>query len=138
MTKKTLSLALLLTGLTFSLIAQSDLKLPAKQLEYQLAYFGEFFAHPGLKLGVSYPFFQKVKTKEKSKRKYQLVKTKVRQWKVGSNLAFYHQVDNHNGYLWNVELTYQRSKNKSKKPNKWKHFEIFKGIKNQKVMKWSL
>ena len=34
LTKKTLSLALLLTRLSFSLNAQSDLKLPTKQLEY--------------------------------------------------------------------------------------------------------
>lgn len=127
MSKKTLTLAWLMLG-CYALIAQNGLTLPTKKLEYQLAYFGEFFAHPGVKLGASYPFFQKVKTKEKQKKKYELVKTKVHQWRVGSNLAFYHQVDNHNGYLWNVELTYRRSKNKSKKSNKWKHFEASYGL----------
>ena len=122
-------LTLLFLGSSFlNLIAQSTLQLPAKKLEYQIGYFGEFFAHPGVKVGAAYPFAQKLKTKEKQKRKYTLTKTRIRQLKVGTNLAFYNQVNNHNGYLWNIELTYQRIKNKSKKPNKLKYFDASIGL----------
>jgi len=57
-----------------------------------------------------------------------LTKNRVHQWKVGSNLAFYNQVNNHNGFLFNVELTYQKIKNKSKKPNKLKYFDASVGL----------
>lgn len=127
MTKYLLTL-LFLGGNFLNLSAQSTLDLPAKKVEYQLAYFGEFFAHPGLKIGAAYPFAQKLKTKEKQKSKYTLTKTRIHQWKIGSNLAFYHQVKNHNGYLWNVELTYQKIKNKSKNPNKLKYFDASLGV----------
>ena len=120
---------LFLLGSSFlNLTAQSTLQLPAKKLEYQIAYFGEFFAHPGIKVGAAYPFAQKLKTKEKQKKKYALTKTRIQQWKVGTNLAFYHQLNNHNGYLFNVELTYQKIKNKSKKPNKLKYFDASIGL----------
>lgn len=122
-------LALLFLGSSFlNLIAQSTLDLPAKKVEVQLAYFGEFIAHPGIKIGAAYPFAQKMKTKDKQKRKYTLTKTSIRQWKVGTNLAFYHQMNNHNGYLWNIELTYQKIKNKSKGPNKLKYFDASIGL----------
>lgn len=127
MTKYLLTLLFLGSGF-LNLLAQSTLDLPAKKVEFQVAYFGEFFAHPGMKIGAAYPFAQKMKTKDKQKRKYTLTKTNIRQWKIGTNLAFYHQVNNHNGYLWNVELTYQKIKNKSKKPNKLKYFDASIGL----------
>lgn len=124
---KQLLIFMLLSGSLFlKTYAQSSLDLPPKKLEYQVAYFGEFFAHPGLKIGANYPFFQKIRTKEKRNKDF--VITKIHQWKVGSNLAFYHQQNNHNGFLWNAELTYQLIKNKSKKPNKFKYFETSLGL----------
>lgn len=122
----------LLVFISYQLLAtaQTPLELPAKKIEYQIGYFGEFFAHPGVKLGASYPFVQKLKTKERYSKKYKTTfsKTKIHQLKIGSNLAFYHQVDNHNGLLFNVELTYQKIKNKSKKPNKLKYFDASIGL----------
>lgn len=110
--------------------AQTPLELPTKKIEYQFGYFGEFVGHPGVKLGASYPFAQKLKTKERYSKKYKetFLKTKIHQWKVGSNLAFYHQINNHNGFLFNVELTYQKIKNKSKKPSKLKYFDASIGL----------
>lgn len=125
---KYLITALFLGSYFLNVTAQSALQLPAKKLEYQIAYFGEFIAHPGIKLGVTYPIFQKSKIKDKEKKKYTLTKTKIKQWKIGSNLAFYHQVKNHNGILFNVELTYQKIKNKSKKPNKQQYFDASIGL----------
>lgn len=127
MTKYLLT-ALFLGSYFLNLTAQSSLQLPTKKIEYQIAYFGEFIGHPGIKLGATYPIFQKLKAKNKEKRKYTLTKTKIQQWKVGTNLAFYNQVNNHNGYLFNVELTYQKIKNKSKKPNKFTYFDASIGL----------
>jgi len=120
--------ALFLGNFILNLTAQSTFQLPTKQLEYQIAYFGEFIGHPGFKIGAAYPFAQKLKTKDKEKKNYTLTKTKIHQWKVGSNLAFYNQVNNHNGLLFNVELTYQKIKNKSKKPNKQNFFDASIGL----------
>ena len=122
------SILLLLFCISFSVLAQSDIDLPTKKLEYQFSYFGEFIAHPGVKLGVNYPIWQKAKSKDRQKKNYLLTKTKIKQWKIGTNAAFYHQVNNHNGYLWNVELTYQTIKTKSKKPNKLKYFDASFGL----------
>jgi len=129
MTKLFFTLIFLMT-LQWSLIAQSPLELPSKKLEYQFGYFGEFFAHPGVKIGAAYPFAQKLKTKERHSKKYKetVLKTKIHQWKVGGNFAFYHQVNNHNGWLFNAELTYQKIKNKSCKPNKLKYFDVSIGL----------
>lgn len=127
MTKFVLT-ALFLGSFFLNLRAQSTFQLPSKKLEYQIAYFGEFFAHPGIKIGAAYPFAQKLKTKAKEKKNYTLTKNRVHQWKVGSNLAFYNQVNNHNGFLLNVELTYQKIKNKSKKSNKLKYFDASIGL----------
>ena len=119
---------LVLGSYYLNLTAQSTFQVPAKKLEYQIAYFGEFIGHPGIKLGATYPFAQKLRTKDKQKKKYLLTKSSIRQWKVGTNLAFYHQINNHNGYLLNVELTYQKIKNKSKKPTKFKYFDASIGL----------
>lgn len=127
MTKYLLTL-LFFGSCLLQITAQSTPDLPPKKLEYQIAYFGEFIGHPGMKIGVAYPFAQKLKTKDKQKRKYTLTKTRIHQWKAGANLAFYHQVNNHNGYLFNIELTYQKIRNKSKKPNKFKYFDASIGL----------
>ena len=97
-----------------------------KTPEFQLSYFGEYYAHPGIKVGYHLPFRGSVKNKYRQKRG--ITKTKLRQFKVGGNLALYQQKNHHTGYLANVELTYQRTKFKSHKPNKIKHFEAAIGL----------
>jgi len=127
MTKYLLT-ALFLGSYLLNLTAQSTFQLPTKKLEYQIAYFGEFIGHPGFKIGAAYLFAQKLKTKKKEKKHYTLTKNRIHQWKIGSNLAFYNQVNNHNGYLFNIELTYQKIRNKSKKPNKFNYFDASVGL----------
>ncbi|MEM6633444.1 MAG: hypothetical protein AAF694_27470 [Bacteroidota bacterium] len=91
-----------------------------ESLEWEVGYFGEFATHPGLKAGISYPFGHKLKVREKEKKyggPFQIYKK--RQWIVGSNLAFYHQPNNHNGYLATIELGKRRIKNKSYYRNRY-------------------
>jgi len=57
MTKFVLT-ALFLGSYFLNLTAQATFQLPTKKLEYQIAYFGEFIGHPGIKIGAAYPFAQ--------------------------------------------------------------------------------
>ncbi|MEM6320480.1 MAG: hypothetical protein AAF960_22615 [Bacteroidota bacterium] len=129
MTKRFLTFCFL-SSFVYHLTAQIDPANFSKKIEYQVGYFGEFIARPGFKLGVAYPFYQKLKTKQKYSEAYKqtLTKSKIHQFKIGSNLAYYHQVNNHNGLLLNVELTYQKIKHKSKKPNKLSYFDVSFGL----------
>ena len=111
-----LQLLLFSGGLLFSISAwsQDSTLSQFEGLEWEVAYFGEFATHPGIKAGISFPFGHTLRVKEKVKNygaSYQI--TKKRQWTVGSNLIFYHQPNNHNGYLVNVEVGRRRIKHKS-------------------------
>jgi len=117
---------ILLLGLGSQLSAQSLFSQPP---EFQLSYFGEFMYHPGVKAGIHFPFSSSTKLKTKENRKRgRFTKTKFKQLKLGGNIAFYQQRQHLTGYLANVELTYQRTKNKSFNPNKFKHFEAAIGL----------
>ncbi len=98
---------------------------PFQQTEIQVSYFGEFLAHPGMKIGISHPIlFGKKEKERKPKYRDPYIWTKHRMIRVGGNLGFYHQVNNHNGYFANAELTYQKVKTKSYDPNRYKSFEV--------------
>jgi len=97
--------------------------------EFQVSYFGEFLFHSGVKVGAQIPFLEREKMKSKHrKRKGDFNLTKNRQLKLGANLGFYHQANSHNGYLANIELTFQNRRNKSFKPNRYKYFEASVGL----------
>lgn len=97
--------------------------------EFQVSYFGELFVHPGAKIGIHFPFYEKNKLKYRNrKRKGDFTLTKNRKLKLGSNLAFYRQGKNHKGYLSNIELTFHNTRNRSYKPDKYRHFEASVGM----------
>ena len=117
---------ILLLGLGSQLSAQSLFSQPP---EFQLSYFGEFIFHPGVKAGIHFPFSSSTKLKTKQNRKRgRFTKTKFKQLKLGGNIGFYQQKQHLTGYLLNAELTYQRTNNKSFRPNKFSHFEAAIGI----------
>jgi len=97
--------------------------------EFQVSYFGEFLFHPGIKVGAQIPFLEGEKIKSKHrKQKGDFTLTKNRQLKIGANVGLYHQSNFHNGYFANIELTYQKRKHKSFKPNRYKYFEASFGL----------
>ena len=106
-----------------------SLMLGFEGLEWEAAYFGELATHPGIKVGVNYPFGHRLKVKEKLKPykgPYQLLKK--HQWVAGGNLIFYHQPHNHNGFLVNAELGRRRIKHKSFRRTRYTLWEIDLGV----------
>lgn len=96
--------------------------------EFRIAYFGDYLARPGAKLGVAYAFAQK--TKEKSKplnREENYILTKIHRLEIGGSFTFYHHPGDHNGYLFNAELLWHRIRNRSYK-TRYRHFEAGIGL----------
>ena len=107
-------LLILWTLFSWTSWAQDSTLTQFEGLEWEVGYFGEFATHPGLKVGITYPFGHTLKIKEKQKNyggPFQVFKK--RQWTLGSNLLFYHQPNNHNGYLINVDIGRRRIKHKA-------------------------
>lgn len=97
--------------------------------ELEFSYFGEMLLHPGIHLGVNFPYTSLSVAKEKSskKRGAYFVERK-RQWIIGGNLASYFQTNNHQGYLLNAEYGYRSLKTKSYKPDKLQFWELDFGL----------
>lgn len=97
--------------------------------EFQFAYFGEFFFHPGAKAGISFPFTEWSKEKmQETKRRGVYAIVKQKELRVGGNVGFYNIVRNHTGYFSNLELTFRRSKFYSFRPEKKGHLELGLGV----------
>ena len=110
----------------FCLNAQSDnLNIP----EFQIAYFGDLVAHPGVKLGVHVPVKSVLKSKAVEHTELGTFnKINSTQFKLGGNFAAYHQHKSHVGYLANVELTIHYLNRNSLKPKKQRHLELGVGL----------
>lgn len=109
--------------------SQDSLLVGFERMEWEAAYFGELATHPGLKLGINYPFGHRLKIKEKNKAyrsPYHILKKK--QWVLGTNLLFYHQAQNHTGYLVNLEMGRRRIKNKTKRASRYTLWGIDLGL----------
>lgn len=121
-------LAIIFNLLAWSIFLQAQTSY-SKTPEFQLSYFGDFFAFPSTKVGVHFPVKGTTKIIDKdSKKRGSFTKTKFRQLKVGGNLAFYQQQSHHHSFLANLELSYQRTKSKSFAPDKFRHFEAAIGV----------
>jgi hypothetical protein len=100
----------------------------APKPEFRFAYFGDYLARPGVKLGVSYPVAQKIKEKTKPlNREETYVLTKTRRIELGGSFTFFHHPKDHNGLLFNAELTWHRIRNRSYK-TRYRHFEAGLGL----------
>ncbi len=125
--KKMLSCLALALLCSLSLFAQRRRPDPPKP-EFRLAYFGDYLFRPGVKLGVTYPFAQKIKEKTKPlNREETYVLTKTHRLELGGSFTFYHHPKDHNGLLFNAELTWHRIRNRSYK-NRYRHFEAGLGV----------
>jgi hypothetical protein len=93
---------------TIMLQAQTDLSL-------NVSYFGENVIHPGLKVGVEYPIWEKEKIKVRRigfmENKFGS-KARTKQLFVTGNVGFYNHANNHSAFFINSELGYRHIKQK--------------------------
>jgi hypothetical protein len=91
----------------------SQAQLSVNELPIHVSYYGDSGIHPGLKIGTSYKFWSKEKSKvyrlNFKQNKYGN-KTKFKEFNVDYNLGFYTHPNNHLGLFTNVGISYLRIK----------------------------
>ena len=105
-------LVVLLLILCIGMVANAQNK-TLGELPINISYFGESGVHPGLKVGVEYPLWQKDKYKKRffKKREKKIgSKGKRKELYGAGNLAFYNHANNHSGLLLGGELGWRRTK----------------------------
>lgn len=99
------SLFTLLIILTFSSYAQNDFW---NRKPISVSYFGHYYFHPGLKIGTQYDYKSWEKVKERKKRTI----TKSKSLFFSPQVGFYVHPKNHSGLIFNVDVGYQRVKDR--------------------------
>ncbi len=99
------SLFTLLISLTFSSYAQNDFW---NRKPISVSYFGHYYFHPGLKIGTQYDYKSWEKVKERKKRTI----TKSKSLFFSPQVGFYVHPKNHSGLIFNVDVGYQRVKDR--------------------------
>jgi hypothetical protein len=83
-----------------------------QQLSLNLSYFGETVIHPGIKVGLSYTFWEKEKSRKhwfKGRQGRLGPKIRKHQFLVGANVAFYNHANNHTGIQQDINFGWQRT-----------------------------
>jgi hypothetical protein len=106
MNKLCLIASLLLLSMGIARAQSSD---EERRLPINISYFGINATHPGLKVGVEVPFWERLKEKEKRNGNIRL---KQRDLFVTSNVGFYHHQQNHSALFLNSEIGYRKTRNK--------------------------